>query len=196
VSTLPEIIANYVGVPYGIGSGFTAPASSSIGPAVIVKGQFARPLYLMIAAESQFLLSEAVLLYGATLGLTKTAQEYYEQGVRESFRLDGVPNATAAATALLTGGKDQADWTASPDKFKAIWLQKWLAFANFQGLEAWSEVRRTNHPKIPQSAGASATAKPPVRFFYPNTELGSNKASIDAVGPVDVFTTRLFWDVD
>lgn len=196
VSKVAEIVSNYVGTPYGIGSGFTAPSTSYPGPAVLIKGQFNRPLYLMIAAESQFLLSEAVLRYGATLGLTKTAQEYYEQGVRESFRLNGVPNASAAATALLTGGKDQADWKASPDKFKAIWLQKWLAFANFEGAEAWAEVRRTNHPKIPQSAGASATAKPPVRFFYPNTELGSNKASIDAVGPIDVFTTRLFWDVD
>jgi hypothetical protein len=193
---LPEIVANYVGVPYGIGSGFTAPASSFIGPSVIVKGQFARPLYLMIAAESQFLLSEAVLLYGATLGLPRTAQEYYEQGVRESFRLTGVPNATVAATALLTSKKSEADWTASPDKFKAIWLQKWLAFANFEGLEAWSEVRRTNYPVIPRSLSAASTATPPVRLFYPNTEVGSNKANIDAVGPIDVFTTRLFWDVD
>jgi len=71
-----------------------------------------------------------------------------------------------------------------------------LAFANFEGLEAWSEVRRTNYPVIPRSLAASTTAIPPVRFFYPNTELGSNKASIDAVGPIDVFTTRLFWDVD
>lgn len=196
VSKAVENVSNYVGTPYGIGSGYTAPSTSYIGPAVIIKGQFNRPLYLMISAENQFLLSEAVLRYGATLGLPKTAQEYYEQGVMESFRLDGVPNASIAATILLTSGKSEADWTASPDKFKAIWLQKWLALANFEGLEAWAEVRRTNYPVIPQSASASSTAKPPVRFYYPSTELNSNKASIDAVGVIDVFSTRLFWDVD
>ncbi len=194
VSKVAEILSNYVGTPYGVGSGYTAPSTSYIGPAVIVKGQFNRPLYLMIAAESQFLLAEAVQRYGAALGLANTAQQYYEQGVRESFRLDGATS--AQATLLLTSGKPEADWTASPDKLKAIWLQKWLAFDNFEGLEAWSEVRRTNYPVIPQSASASATAKPPVRLYYPNTELGSNKANVDAQGNIDVFNTRLFWDVD
>ncbi|HEV8080944.1 MAG TPA: SusD/RagB family nutrient-binding outer membrane lipoprotein [Chitinophagaceae bacterium] len=195
VSTQPEIVANYVGIPYGVGSGYTAGAVSSVGPAVLIKNQFNRPLYLMIAAESQFLLSEAVLRYGATLGLPNTAQQYYEQGVRESFRLNGVPNSITAANALLTGGKSEADWLASPDKFKAIWLQKWLAFVNFEGFEAWTEVRRTNYPVIPLSA-SSSTGKAPVRFFYPSTELGSNKANVDAQGTIDVFNTRLFWDVD
>jgi len=48
-----------------------------------------------------------------------------EQEVKVSFRLTGT--ATSAAITLLTSGKDLADWTASPDKLKAIWMQKWLA---------------------------------------------------------------------
>ncbi len=193
ISKLPEIIANYKGVPFGVGSGFTAPSTSYIGPSVFVKGEFNRPLYLMLAAESQFLLAEAAQLY-PTLTFGKTAQQYYEQGVREAFRLDGASD--AQATILLSSGKPEADWTASPDKLKAIWLQKWFAFTNFLGQEAWSEQRRTNYPPIPLSLGAPVGSLPAIRLFYPNTELGSNGANVLAQGVIDIFTSRIFWDVD
>jgi hypothetical protein len=188
-----ENIANYVGVPYGIGSGYTAQASSYIGPAVITRGEFNKPLYLMIAAESQLLLAEAAFRYGAAAGLTATAQSYYEQGVRESFRILGVPDATNAATTLLTSGIDESDWAATTNKLQAIWKQKWLALVNYEGVEAWAEVRRTNYPPIPKSATASASAKPPLRFYYPSSESGSNK---NVPSGIDPFNTRLFWDVD
>jgi len=196
VSTQPELVSNYVGVPYGAPSGYTAPSTSYLGPAVITKGIYNRPLYLIIAAESQFLLAEAVQRYGATLGLPLTAQQYYEQGVRESFRLLGVANPVTNANLVLTSGIAESDWAASPDKLKAIWKQKWIALANFEGQEAWSEYRRTNYPNIPPSAGAPVGQKPPVRLFYPLSELGSNQANVAAQGTIDVFTTRLFWDVD
>ena len=196
VSTQPEIVANYVGTPYGAPSGYTAPSTSYLGPSVIVKGSHNRALYLMTAAESQFLLAEAVERYGATLGLPNTSQQYYEAGVRDAFRLDGVPNAVTQANVVLTSGIAESDWTASPDKLKAIWFQKWLSLANFNGAEAWAEYRRTNYPNIPASAGAPVGQKPPVRLFYPLSELGSNQANVNAQGTIDVFNTRLFWDVD
>jgi hypothetical protein len=83
-----------------------------------------------------------------------------------------------------------------PDKLKAIWQQKWLALTNFGGLEAWTEYRRTNFPVIPKSASASASAVPPVRLYYPDTELGSNGENVKAQGTINVSTSRLFWDVD
>jgi hypothetical protein len=102
ISTKTEVVSNYIGVPFGVASGYTAPSTSYIGPSVFVKGQFARPYYLFIAAESQFLLAEAKQRYGSGVTLAGTAQEYYEQGVRESFRLTGT--ASAAATELLASG--------------------------------------------------------------------------------------------
>jgi hypothetical protein len=91
---------------------------------------------------------------------------------------------------------DLADWAASPDKLKAIWMQKWVSLVNFGGLEAWSEFRRTNFPVTPPSASTAPTAKLPLRLFYPSTELGSNGENIKAQGTIDVFTSRIFWDVD
>jgi hypothetical protein len=155
-------------------------------------------MILMTNAEVQFNLAEAKQRYGAAVTLSQTAQTYYETGVKESFRLTGTTAAygSGAATALLTNGKDLSDWAASPDKLKAIWMQKWLALVNYNGLEAWSEYRRTNFPVTPASASTAPAAPRPVRLFYPSTEVASNGANISAVGSVDVFTTRLFWDVD
>ncbi len=194
ISSSPEIIANYVGVPFGVSSGFTAPASSSIGPSLFVKGQFNKSFILMTAAEIQMSLSEIKQRFPAVT-LPGTPQIYYEEGVTQSFRTLGVPTAAARATILLTSGKMDADWAASTDKLKAIATQKWLALINFSGLEAWTEYRRTGLPAIPQAATVTGT-KRPVRLFYPNTELGSNTANVKAQGVVDVFTSRIFWDID
>jgi hypothetical protein len=196
VSTVAEVVSNYVGVPYGSPSGYTAPSTSYVGPSVITRGQYNKPLYLITAAEAQFLLAEAAHRYGGTVTFPKTARQYYEQGVTESFRLLGVPEYAAKVTELLTSGKENADWSASPDKLKAIWTQKWLALVNYGGAEAWAEYRRTNWPTIPESAGAPAGQKPPVRLFYPNTEVGSNQANTPVQDANVVFESRLFWDVD
>ena len=194
VSTKAEVLSNYVPVPFGIASGYLSQNTSYIGPSQIVKGQFNKNMILMTAAESFFLLAEAKQRYGAAVTLPLTAQAYYEQGVKESFRLTGT--AAAAATTLLTSGKDLADWTASPDKLKAIWMQKWIALVNYGGLEAWSEFRRTNFPVTPPSASGAANQKLPLRLFYPQTESTSNGENVTGQGTIDVFNTRIFWDVD
>jgi hypothetical protein len=184
--------------------------TSYVGPSQIKKGDFARPMILMTNAESQFLLAEAKQRYGAAITPSGTAQSYYEQGVRESFRITGttaaydgnpvdnpLPNPPRnTATILLTSGQDLVDWTASPDKLKAIWMQKWLALTNYSGLEAWSEYRKNNFPVTPASASTSLTAARPVRLFYTQAEEASNGVNVKAQGTIDVFTSRLFWDVD
>jgi hypothetical protein len=195
---LPELLSNYTFVPFGIASGYLAAQSAYIGPSQIKKGEFSRPMILMTNAEMQFLLAEAKQRYGASVTLPGTPQSYYEQGVRESFRITGTTTAYGAdkATTLLTSGKLNADWTASPDKLQAIWMQKWLALVNYSGFEAWSEYRRTGFPVTPPSASTAANAPRPVRFFYPQSETAANGANVTAQGTIDVFATRLFWDVD
>ncbi|WP_315821141.1 SusD/RagB family nutrient-binding outer membrane lipoprotein [Paraflavitalea speifideaquila] len=181
-------------VPFGASSGYLAQNSSYIGPAQIVRGVFNKPMVLFTAAESFFLLAEAKLRYAGAVNLPLTAQEYYGQGVKESFRLTGT--ASAAATTLLTSGKDLADWTASTDKLKAIWMQKWLALVHYGGLEAWSEYRRTNYPETPASASAAVGQKRPSRLFYPQSEESSNEVNVKAQGAISAFDTKIFWDVD
>jgi hypothetical protein len=193
VSAKPEIAANYVGVPFGSPSGFAASVSSAIGPSLLVKGQFNRPFILMTAAEIQLNLAEAKERYGAGVNLPNEAKAYFEAGMTESFRALGA--GVANATKYIGSGIQDYDYAASTNKLKAIAIQKWLALCNFSGLEAWTEYRKTGLPITPQSLQVT-DAKRPLRFFYPNTESGSNGENIKAQGSVDVFSTRLFWDVD
>lgn len=195
VSVRAELNSNYAGVPFGAGSGYTAGTVSPIGPSLITKGQFNRPYVIMTSAEVYFLLAEAKQRYGAAVTLASTAQEYYENGVKASFAQVGA--AASAATALLTNGKDLTDWAASPDKLKAIWMQKWVALTNYNGLESWAEYRRTGFPETPQSlAVPTGSTNRPVRFFYPQSEAGSNQANVPVQAADAKFTSRIFWDID
>ena len=192
VSSSKELAANYTGVPFGQSSGFLPAACSSLGPSLLVKGDYARPYLLITAAEVQLLLAEAKQRF-SDVTLPGTAQSYFEEGITQSFRVLGT-NVTGAAA--FKGSKiNNYDWVASTDKLTAIAIQKWIALANFNGLEAWTEYRRTNLPATPQTVQV-VDAKRPVRFFYPNTESGSNSANVTAQGTIDAFATRLFWDVD
>ena len=101
----------------------------------------------------------------------------------------GKPTSSAQTMTSIT-----LNWTASTDKLKAIAIQKWIALTNFSGMEAWTEYRRTNLPNIPQALTVT-DAKRPLRLFYPSTESGSNSNVADQ-GAIDVFTTKIFWDVD
>lgn len=196
VSTQPEILANYVGVPYGSTSGYLAQNTSYIGPCFITKAGYAKDVYLLLAAESFFCLAEAKQVF-PTVNLSGTVQSYYEQGVKESFRVTGTTS--NAATTILVNGKLLSDWTAATtptQQLQTIWFQKWLALTDFEGLEAWCDFRRTNYPVLPPSQGAPVGQPLPVRLFYPNTEQASNGANVAAQGNIDVFTGRLFWDID
>jgi hypothetical protein len=194
-SVRAELNSNYAGVPFGAGSGYTAGTVSPIGPSMITKGQFSKPYYIMTAAEVNFLLAEAKERYGAAVTLPSTSQQYYEAGVKASFAFVGAP--ASAATDLLANGKDLTDWSASTDKLKAIWMQKWVALTNVNGLESWAEYRRTGFPAIPQSLSVpTGSTDRPVRFFYPQSEVGSNQANTPKQAAGDKFNSRIFWDID
>ena len=75
-------------------------------------------------------------------------------------------------------------------------MQKWISLTNFGGLEAWAEYRRTNYPNTPESSSAPVGSPRPLRLFYPGTEQAANTANVLAQGTVDVFKTRIFWDID
>lgn len=194
--------ADFVGIPFGAQNNtYLESLTSSVGPVqvdvftdangLVIGGNQTADVFIMTAAESFLLQAEAKQLYDAGVNLPLTAQEYYEQGVRESFRAVGADE-DAEATELLTGGKANADWTASTNKLTAIYTQKWLALLNIDGLEAWTEQRRTEVPDIPLSE-AAAVPNQPVRLFYPLVEETSNGANVPDGITLD---TKIFWDVN
>jgi hypothetical protein len=192
VSAGKELASNYVGVPFGQSSGFLPSAASALGPSLLVKGQFDRPYIIFTAAEAQFLMAEAKQRFN-DVTLPGTAKSYFEEGMLQSFRTLGA--ATSGAAAFKGSKIENYDFDASTDKLRAIAIQKWIALCNFNGLEAWTEYRRNNLPQTPQTVQV-VDSKRPVRFYYPNTESGSNDVNVKAQGTIDVFANRLFWDVD
>ncbi|MDF2188120.1 SusD/RagB family nutrient-binding outer membrane lipoprotein [Paraflavitalea sp. CAU 1676] len=180
---------DYVGVEFGgEGDEYLAPKTSPIGPGLVVRGEGTKAQVVFTAAESYFLQAEAAERLGiAALGSSKAL---YEKGIRESFRLLGAP--ASAATELIGGS---ADFDAAANKIEAILYQKWVALANFNGLEAWAEYRRNDYPAVPFSVNSGQIGKKPVRLYYPQDEVATNGDVVKAQGTIDVYTSRLFWDV-
>ena len=207
-----NLSTDYTGVPMGSPTGFLEAVCSSIGPEQIVKGDASRGSIIMTAAESYLLLAEAAQRYA--IGGLGSAQTNYNNGVTWAFRLaaatqSGTATATnaqadAAAASYLTGGTLYADWsmaTTNADKLRTIQIQKWVSLCNIDGMEGWSEYRRTNSststgccPTSPHTVAIPASSPEPVRLYYPLREESVNGDNVPQ--NINVFTSRIFWDIN
>jgi hypothetical protein len=220
VGGTPGNLADYVGIPLGGGgNAYLETLVSSIGSSQVLRGDATRRMIIMSPAEAYFLIAEAQAA-GVT-GLTGTAQSNYENGVRWAFRLaaaahtgtgttnPGTPSATnsqadAAANTYLASGTLFADWSAATnatERHRTILIQKWMALTHVDGLESWSEYRKASGnagfgfvlPNTPKSV-AAGTNPEPRRLFYPLREFQVNGSNVPT--GVDVFTTKIFWDIN
>ncbi|KAA9327164.1 SusD/RagB family nutrient-binding outer membrane lipoprotein [Hymenobacter busanensis] len=153
-----------------------------------------RPTLLLTYEESQLLRAEAAVRGWAPSG--ENAQTLYENGVRASLTRFGVSAADAAT--YLT--RPQVSWAAATTpaaQLRNIFVQKWLSFFGTNGAEAWTEVRRTNQPRLQAPLvnllGGGRFVK---RLPYPDSELQRNP-NVAATGltPGDI-TTPVWWDVN
>ena len=200
-------VGSYVGVPLGIGSGFSTAGASPIGPFQINIGFGTRAGMFMLLAESKFLQAEYTERYGVTFG-GNTAQNLYEQGIRDHFRTVASPSTAGNTANGIADGfsfryysrpLDNVSYTISTDKIKAILLQKWISLTHINGLEQWSEYRKasgTTSVGVPSSVKTVAgTSNPePVRFLYPQGEFDNNSNNVPQ--NINRFTSKIFWDVN
>ena len=141
------------------------------------------PIYWMNAAEVAFLRAEAKLpSFNFNVG-SKTAKEYYEEGV--------------TTVAWDDAASDEA-------KQERIITQKWIA--NWMlGNEAWADHRRTGYPRLMpateagnKSAGIVDSNVGANRIPYPSDEYVSNAANmpgaLSALGGADNYATKVWWD--
>ena len=86
------------------------------------------------------------------------------------------------------------------EKLEKIAMQRWLNGFLQNGVEAWSDWRRLNVPKLKAGAFAEASGitHVPYRKTYHTSDYQDNKAAHDAIvaaqGP-DTIDTRVWWDV-
>ena len=156
------------------------------------------------SSETNFLLAEAALRWG--IG-GKTAQEFYEEGIRQSFAAVGAegaddyiadseslpntswtnmsssrPRAINVTTSQLPIAWDDA--VSTEKNLERIMIQKWIALFP-DGQEAWSEIRRTGYPTIVsiesnQSGGEVANGEIISRLKFPTTEYSDNSNNTKA----------------
>ena len=147
------------------------------------------PSFIMTYAEVSFILAEA-----AERGwIAGSAAAYYNQGIQASMAQWGVTDATAITAFLARPGITYTPGTAG---LRQIALQKWIALYS-DGVEAWSEWRRTCVPETVKPGPAAVIGTVPRRYEYSVRDHSVNSANLDVAvsrqGPDD-FTTRIYWD--
>jgi len=144
------------------------------------------PVRLLTNAQTKFILAESALM----LGTAGDAQAYYQDGIRASMRLAGVPAASIDAyfaanpnVVTLNGSQQQ--------NLEKIITQKYISLYG-NGLEQWNDWRRTGYPVLPDHqnvVGIDGTR--PVRAQYINEEIARNP-NFDVVLP----NVPVWWDVN
>ena len=163
-----------------------------------------RPAYLFTQANLQFLIAEVKYRF---LNDAAGAKAAYEAAVQADFSTRGMG---ASAAAFLAGS--DVNWDNATDKLNLIYMQKWVALCYMDNMEAWSEIRRTDVPKVSSMDGESiyknASAYNPgdlivpvengleagglmKRMFYPLTARNLNP-NTPAMKPG---STPVWWDV-
>ena len=179
----PTASGEYAGMPNGLPDAlaleYTAKASF-IGEQM---RQPTTPSVIMSYAELQFVLAEAALR-GDVPG---DAKAYLDEAITASFGQFGLETPAG----YLSG---------QPATRENIMFQKWIALFG-QGIEAWTEYRRTGLPDIMRQDPNAALLNEgvlPTRLTYPQTEYSLNgeqvQAGLGLLGGPDNMRTLLWWD--
>jgi hypothetical protein len=183
--------ADYVTADNGFRGTLPAPATWSRFNAYVTGVNGEGPVRLITNFQRAFILAEAALTLPG-INSTRTAQEYYTEGITASMQLAGLSN--DQITAYLTANPQVATLSGSTQQqLEQIITQKWIAwFGN--GLEAWNDWRRTGYPMLAPSQNAvGIDGTRPVRAQYIEQELSRNP-NFPNPGPLS--NERLWWDVD
>jgi len=146
------------------------------------------PGYFVSYAELRFLMAEAV-----TKGLISgNAQLLFSEGIRASMEFNEVSEELTALYLLTNPARLATDTETA---LAQIGAEKWKAIF-CQGVEAWTEQRRTGYPVLSPAIEAVLN-EIPSRYTYPTIEASINSDNYEAAvanqGP-DVLTTKVWWN--
>lgn len=127
------------------------------------------PVRLVTNFERAFILAEAAL----RLGTPGDPQALYTEGITASMTLAGLTS--AQITAYLTANPSVATLSGTNEqKIAQIITQKYIAWTG-NGIEAWTDYRRTGYPVLqPSQNAAGIDGTRPVRAVYINEEVQRN----------------------
>jgi hypothetical protein len=179
--------SSYGGEPLGNNIAVAPQYSSAFGPGLLKSA--AQPGLLFSAATSLFMQAEAV----QRGFLSGSAATLYQQGVEASFTFLG--STSAAADSYLSGSTNGlVNFAASTNPLQTILYQKWIAECSLDGLEAYSDYRRTGYPFIAVPSYGATGSPMPQRLLYPESEYTQNTVNVNAQNQSanDIFTP-IFW---
>jgi hypothetical protein len=161
--------------------------------------------WVLTSVESMFLQAEAV----QRNWIAGDAEQAYLDAVTESFRwLNAGGNSTDPSLSdeiffewyneQVDTGNDRVSWAAAPDKYKLLMYQKYMALNGIESLETWNDYRRNGRfPDVPLSAASSLVGdKVPIRLLYNQDEYRYNTDHVKAQGPIDMFSSKIWWMPD
>lgn len=177
----PLADGTYAGLPNGLTDEAAATyVASTIGSRFL---NAEAPSILMTYSELMFTLAEAAL----DGDITGNAAEYFEKAIEASFDQNGVEIPEDYVSKLGTLTKE------------TLMTQKWIALFG-QGVEAWTEYRRTGFPVMPAPNPAAIFSNNgvlPTRLEYPLSEYSLNMDNltqgIQMLGGEDNMRTKLWW---
>ncbi len=179
-----------------------------------------QPQWIMTATESLFLQAEAIhrgfIPGGAALAKTTT-----NAAITESFTMLGLTAAQANTYINVTNQNfEDVDYgTVNTVAGRAnggiytIISQKWFALNAIAPFEVWTDYRRVDYTptikhfvyglSVGYVAGPQISVLPanlateiPVRLPYPQDEYNYNTANVVGQGTINIFTSKIFWDLN
>ncbi|ULQ57012.1 SusD/RagB family nutrient-binding outer membrane lipoprotein [Flavihumibacter rivuli] len=125
--------------------------------------------------------------------LTGDAEEWYKNGIKASWRFYGIPVEMAGSITKIYNNQSYVipvDFEGvyykqaavkysgnNTDGLKQILIQKYLAFFQNSGWEAYFNWRRTGLPDFSVGTGTGNSGAIPMRFQYPSSERTTNSAN-------------------
>lgn len=153
------------------------------------------PYLIMHYAEVEFLKAEA-LERGIGTGISGTAEEHYEEGVRAAMQMYTPFDPSLEVTDAEVDRYLEARPYGSRPALEMIGEQMWVSkFLNWW--EAWADWRRTGYPELtPVNHPSGITGgEIPRRLRYPAQEAATNPNFADGATLPNTYLNRVWWDV-
>lgn len=164
------------------------------------------PGFVITASEVNLLKAEAYERWGSSTS-AKSAYDialgqsikfyFYMNSLSTSGRSETMPSDDRINSFIIASSASYKVGGSVQEHLEQIYTQKWIHLGLLQSIEAWTEVRRTDFPKLtfPSAGKLVGFEVPPTRLIYPSNEVNYNSENYQAVKSKDVRMGKIFWDV-